>query len=33
VTSGREEVSVSSYFEEAVFTAVETWADTVPALA
>jgi hypothetical protein len=33
VTIGRETVSVSSYSADAILTAVETWADGVPALA
>ena len=33
VTIGRETVSVSSYSDDAILAAVESWADTVPALA
>ncbi len=33
VTIGRETVSVSSYSDDAILAAVETWADAVPALA
>ncbi|HQJ88393.1 MAG TPA: hypothetical protein PLY91_07625 [Methanoregulaceae archaeon] len=33
VTIGREAITVSSYSADAILTAVETWADTVPALA
>jgi hypothetical protein len=29
----RDRVTVSSYSDDAILTAVETWADTVPALA
>ena len=33
VTFSRDRVSITSYSDEAIRTAVETWADTVPALA
>ena len=33
VTLGRSRVSLTSYSDDAIFTKVETWADTVPALA
>ena len=33
VTIGRETVAVSSYSDDAILAAVESWADTVPALA
>jgi hypothetical protein len=33
VTFGRESVSITSYSDDAIRTRVETWADTVPALA
>ena len=33
VTFSRDQVRVSSYSDDAIMAAVETWADTVPALA
>ncbi|MDG6258010.1 MAG: hypothetical protein QCH35_10495, partial [Methanomicrobiaceae archaeon] len=33
VTFGRDAVRITSYEDDAIRTAVETWADTVPALA
>ncbi len=33
VTLGRENVSLTSYSDDSIRTKVETWADTVPALA
>jgi len=33
VTFARDQVRISSYSDEAIRTSVETWADTVPALA